>query len=108
MKAEEKFKALDSILRSDARGMFLAPHMCAEISELFNAWDSHQWQPIETAPRDQSDMLLWESGKIHTAFWYGQGSLDRCGFYDSETEEILIRGATHWMPLPQAALEGKQ
>ena len=57
-----------------------------------------EWQPIETAPKDGTAVLVYD-GKITTAEWYGLGgywSLCRVGAWaeDSETDP------THWMPLP--------
>lgn len=46
-----------------------------------------QWQPIETAPMDGSDVLiLTDTGFIHQASWW--------------IEEDRSDTITHWMPLP--------
>lgn len=57
-----------------------------------------QWQPIETAPRDTTDILVWdpEDARQLISFWAcGQwaGPNDHTGYsYPLEP--------THWQPLP--------
>jgi hypothetical protein len=51
-----------------------------------------QWQPIETAPR-YGGILCSDGKDVWSAWHYDEGNwADRCG----------SRGATHWMPLPEA------
>ena len=62
-----------------------------------------EWKPIETAPRDGSQILKWtgrwfacvewHSRPDHSAFW--EMAHDAQGVY------ALSGLATHWMPLPE-------
>lgn len=55
------------------------------------------WQPIETAPRDGSDVLI--GGYYPNGVWFvsmGWFSEDR-GYWSGHK----IDPPTHWMPLPQ-------
>ena len=71
------------------------------------------WQPIETAPRDSSRILVaykdgWGEWKVHEAKWYTpwEGAPDRdCYWIHGEKYPLLDKilhkvGASHWMPLP--------
>lgn len=75
------------------------------------------WQPIETAPRDGTDVLVLHSRHnvpvVHIA-WYRDGSEELMGgepfdigwwsyIRGSVTQELLdeYRAPTHWMPLPE-------
>jgi len=62
------------------------------------------WQPIETAPRDGTNILVLMEGVVIEASWQGSGywvvscvSSHGCGCCGSDNEE-----PTHWMPLPAA------
>ena len=60
------------------------------------------WQPIETAPKDGRDLLLWDEGPV-LGFWRAGIS----GFYDcvggdpADPEPFY---PTHWHPLPEPPL----
>ncbi len=65
--------------------------MIEEKTELTN------WQPIETAPKDRSWILVWETGvsdKYHPA--------EVARFVNNRWESSAMKyvEATHWMPLP--------
>lgn len=65
-----------------------------------------EWQPIETAPKDGSDILVWDDFEISITFWgktahvpiYGWIQVDFGDLYDLEPMEPQ---PTHWMPLPE-------
>lgn len=64
-----------------------------------------RWRPIETAPKDGSDMLLWCSNsepRIVQGRWAEFGGEGWWGFSESLLSDIVgqIEDATHWMPLP--------
>lgn len=58
------------------------------------------WQPIETAPRDGSDILVYGRGNYSVAYWSGKewrdiGDIGWAGIYGDEGNQ-----PTHWIPLP--------
>jgi hypothetical protein len=71
-----------------------------------------EWQPIETAPKDGSDILLWCPNMIKSdpagalvGHWYKDSHNPRwhisnvCGW---EWEcDLNYEKATHWQPLPE-------
>lgn len=73
------------------------------------------WQPIETAPRDNKPILLFDptelSGEVCMGHYYGDDlwlciSLQNPYFaperrYDFDDPYISLT-VTHWMPLPEA------
>lgn len=59
------------------------------------------WQPIETAPRDGRDVLLFDySGVSVIGCW---NIIADDGFFSTE---YLPVDASHWMPLPEPPKEG--
>lgn len=61
------------------------------------------WQPIETAPKDGQDILLFvqPSREQFIAYWHKRFS--RWCFGESLTGlRLFTKGETHWMPLPSA------
>ncbi len=62
-----------------------------------------QWQPIETAPKDGTEILVYVEGDmtvahwcayISTPQWRDAGDMGLSGMTDVEP--------SHWMPLPEA------
>ena len=78
-----------------------------------------QWQPIETAPRNSSPVLVANKNscgewRVRSAWWrlpYEGAPMDRCSWCYGSANEILLDksvhgiGATHWMPLPEPPTE---
>ena len=71
-----------------------APQHSADIDAM------RQWQPIETAPKDGTIVLLWGTyGSMMCANskpivgWFSRGWW---------TERMTLSHVTHWMPLPDA------
>jgi hypothetical protein len=56
--------------------------------------DRMQWQPIEAAPRDGTEVLLW-CGWVTIGKWEADYSL----WYDENGINPIFQ-VTHWMPLP--------
>lgn len=59
------------------------------------------WQPIETAPKDGADVLVYGEGSYAVASWNGEewrdmGDIGWAGMYGDGNQP------THWMPLPEA------
>ncbi len=55
------------------------------------------WQPIETAPKDGTQVLLWIGG--HSEPWAQTGFFEG-GYWLDSYEGIDLSSPTHWMPLP--------
>ena len=62
------------------------------------------WQPIETAPMDGTEVVLFyphltDAGFVTAGYWYRGGE-----HYESHWYADLVNGGasppTHWMPLP--------
>ena len=95
-----------------------------EVSRL-RAEVSRQWQPIETAPKDGTEILLARGDRVSSGAWYEWE--ETCSEYHASTGVYLgqsIQGGgamwmsqdggftdeeppTHWMPLPSAPVSGK-
>jgi hypothetical protein len=61
------------------------------------------WQPIETAPKDGTQILLWITGiepRPRISFWSERGS--ESGWYSVQSHHFIATIVTHWMPLPEA------
>jgi hypothetical protein len=67
------------------------------------------WQPIETAPKDGTQLLLWEQYDAEPFIGYWHGRRDRWAasttYYDTDgnacvVDRVCSDGVTHWMPLP--------
>ena len=66
-----------------------------------------EWQPIETAPRDSTVILLYSAGAYHGLPFPGQYHKSQL-FPDTPWVSLLKRRErfyehvpTHWMPLPE-------
>ena len=58
------------------------------------------WQPIDTAPKDGSDILVADKdGDMAVVYWHAGGHFELTfqGLYAAEGE---FENPTHWMPLP--------
>ncbi len=69
------------------------------------------WQPIETAPRDGSAIIIGCNYHRHgksqvTLAWYVRGMWAEGMYWDDDEEEFLVSQCefrpSHWMPLPDA------
>lgn len=66
---------------------------------LANRIEGMGWQPIESAPKDEDDILVIDESEgegvliIKTAYYY----IDRECWFNQEGKEIF---PSHWMPLP--------
>ena len=57
-----------------------------------------KWQPIETAPKDGTRILVWDDDTIETAYWAIFRSRWEHAWDGAELGAFEI---THWMPLPE-------
>jgi hypothetical protein len=72
-------------------------YLAEQIIALRKSAKRREWQPISTAPKDGTRIMLWLSGPIrspkavfgkgHSGFWITEGSGPA--------------NPTHWMPLPE-------
>jgi hypothetical protein len=64
------------------------------------------WQPIETAPRDGTPVLVYSPMAcvgVDIGLWWGLRNGFDIGWYyedEPEREEELAQSFTHWQPLP--------
>jgi len=62
---------------------------------LAEAYRAQQWQPIETAPRDGTEVLLFDGEWFETGYWEtDQWVIDVLGLFKMQP--------THWMAIPAA------
>lgn len=57
----------------------------------------NEWQPIETAPKDNTVFLAWRKHATHPLMVRYEPSYDWFANYDGEH----VYDLTHWMPLPK-------
>lgn len=67
-----------------------------------------EWQDISTAPRDMTNILVWDGESISIVFWgfeLGEGPYDLFPWVKPDLSEALREDiVTHWMPLPPPPL----
>jgi len=74
-------------------------------------WQQVQWQPIETAPKDGSWILLWDGYRAISGYWHVEPTVDTPDSYEpgwsdwtTDQEDVIwdapYCGPSHWMPLP--------
>ena len=62
-----------------------------------------EWQPIETAPKDGTDILVMTGETMHVVRWINiHGDFDYWAVDDNKHGPFTLRGKapTNWMPLP--------
>lgn len=64
-----------------------------------------QWQPIETAPKDGSHVLLCDDGWFCIAGWWDDAPRDEGGQCFKNSQSHLWLNPSHWMPLPKPPIE---
>lgn len=70
-----------------------------------------EWRPIDSAPRDGTRFLIYESdGTYSVAWWDDKYIWVRPGAWISEYQrsDTLVRCPTHWMPLPPPPAAGQE
>lgn len=63
-----------------------------------------EWQPIETAPKDGTDILVMTGETMHVVRWINiHGDFDYWAVDDNKHGPFTLRGKapTHWMSLPE-------
>ncbi len=62
------------------------------------------WQPIETAPRDGTVILVWDNDTVMTANWYEPPKPHESPRWEHNWNGEVLEDCfpiTHWMPLPE-------
>jgi hypothetical protein len=67
-----------------------------------------EWQPIETAPRDETAVLLyfpgsWETDGVRVGWWHEGAWYEH--EWSSNPMTDFYEEPTHWMPLPHPPQE---
>lgn len=86
------------------------------IKEALRIAEKHQWQPIETAPKD-GEILVYNGESVSPSMWYESNEFRNFGEeggwcsadYDVggslyEGVDVIKPQPTHWMPLPDAPI----
>ena len=72
-----------------------------------------EWQPIDTAPKDGTRVLVVVTGDVFIAHWSDEAAFERCEtkpgwqIFASDGDcwyAWAVDDATHWMPLPSGPL----
>lgn len=58
------------------------------------------WQPIETAPKDWTHVLLAFGSSVAEGYWLEGADLWLYANTSIDDESCIIDDPTHWMPLP--------
>ena len=72
-----------------------------------------KWRPVETAPRDGTDMIIRDDIRAFVARWSNYGLADSKGWLVDEwasgdyNDWMLVENPTHWLPLPTTT-EGEE
>ncbi len=56
------------------------------------------WQPIETAPKDTTEVIVLVRPKVIRLGWYFKPSSRTEGWCDESSRRII---PTHWVPMPR-------
>jgi hypothetical protein len=59
-----------------------------------------EWQPIDTAPKDGTEVLLTDGKYKRTGYW-----ARRVGVWSIDAI-VALEPPTHWMPLPEPPESG--
>ena len=96
--AEAAFAALKDSL---ADQLEISNGHAARAAALTGQLQQMQWQPIETAPKDDAEWLLLSDGRSvpYVGRWFvWKGRNENDGFWQSHAVEV---NPTHWMSLPE-------
>lgn len=65
------------------------------------------WQPIETAPKDGTPVLVyWAAQEVITEAWYGDlEDGEGKNWYTTSADFLPLRELTHWQPRPSPPKE---
>lgn len=85
------------------RAVYFSLETCAEIAAALRA--APEWEPIDTAPKDDRVLVRCESGSVYAAHWVqnpmtGDEAWLVCALEDGT--QMLVH-PVEWLPLPVAA-----
>ena len=105
VKALEYLREENERQRFDILAMNQSLDLLREENErLRNDAELIEWQPIETAPKDGTDILVMTGETMHVVRWINiHGDFDYWAVDDNKHGPFTLRGKapTHWMPLPE-------
>lgn len=85
-----------AVMDEDNRPVYLRSSIPSRSADRIEELESRlQWRPIETVPRDNTTVLLWD-GEEAMAGWVNEHGEVWGGLMISR-----VADATHWMPLPK-------
>lgn len=66
-----------------------------------------EWQPIETAPKDGTEIIVYTATKRITTAWFCEETKlwPHDEVYSEDGEPCNVGWPTHWMPLPEPPKE---
>lgn len=113
-----RIKALfDELGGDDAEDMIsYAKYVISKDAEIARLKALHEWQPIETAPKDETEILaVCTIGKPDYSIVYWTGRVWRAmsdgvlciEYQDYGGTDYLEPHVTHWLPLPSPPTEGE-
>ena len=105
VKALEYLREENERQRFDILAMNQSLDLLREENErLRNDAELIEWQPIETAPKDGTDILVMTGETMHVVRWVNiHGDFDYWAVDDNKHGPFTLRGKapTHWMQLPE-------
>ena len=90
--------AIDAEYHPESQGQHFTTELCNAIDAARAAVDnppSSAWQPIETAPKDETEILAWDGEKRYVAYFWG----DSWWSHGDDGGDFFAY-PTHWQPLP--------
>jgi hypothetical protein len=96
---QRHFGPVSSIEDVEAVEVYITEIIQAQRQAAVEEYKQSQWQPIETAPKDGTEVLLYEKGSINI------GCYDWCEFENGSFKHWTglsdsLENPTHWQPLP--------
>lgn len=100
---------LDAIDRSDARYGTTQVEL-NKLREEFTRLESlTQWKPISEAPKDGTQILLYERDNIYIGYWYNfKNGIPGDGLWSRDLDNDEYNKPTHWMYLPKPPKMGDE
>lgn len=105
LESKEFYYAMQGYRHSDERNQRNVWNEYENVKSLIRAKCSAGWQPIDTAPKNSEEILLYCPGN-HPLQLMGFFSSDAGGRWEHCSESLYYEEQeifpTHWMPLPDA------